>query len=212
MRDILFFPLAAVLAGAFVFTALDPYAERLPTGPVSGGGRNAQDITVEGAELNRFVAGSGPRATLDIISPEGGKPFLRIDMQAGANYEDPRLGPHLVIAEDLELALESRPIEVTFEARAVGDFPASQFEAKYFAKVDGESGWQTFTLTSEFASHTLTFHTPRRGREEGYDYIGIRPVVPDKHRVMDIRSVHIRAAGNKGAPPVVQPKGPVPLP
>lgn len=212
MRDILFFPLAAVLAGAFVFTALDPYAERLPTGPVSGGGRNAQDITVEGAELNRFVAGSGARASLGVISPEGGKPFLRIDMQAGANYEDPRLGPHLVIAEDLELALESRPVEVIVEARAVGDFAASQFEVNYFAKADGESGWQPFTLTPSFTPFTLTFHTPRRGREEGYDYIGIRPAVPDKHRVMDVRSVQIRAAGNKGAPPVVQQRGPVPLP
>lgn len=209
MRDFFFFPLAAALAGAFVFVALDPYAERLPSGPVSGGGRNALDLTIAGKELNRFVIGDLGGIDIELISPEGGAPFLRIDRQASAAYEDPRLGPHLVLAEDLEFALESRPIEVIIEARATGDFAASQFEANYFAKAEGESGWQTFTLTREFQPFTLAYFTPRRGREEGYDFVGIRPVTPDKHRVMDVRSVHIRAAGDKGTPPTTQSRVPM---
>jgi hypothetical protein len=210
MRDYLFFPIAALVAGLFVFVALEPYAERLPSGPVSGGGRNAQDVTVSGDELNRIILGETAGSTLDLIRPDGGAAFLRIDRQAGGKYEDPRLGPHLVLAEDLEYALESRPIEVVIEARSVGDFAASQFEANYFAKVEGESGWREFTLTREFQPYTLTFHTPRRGREEGYDYIGIRPVTPDKHRVMDVRSIRVRVAGNKATPPTTQTTGPMP--
>jgi hypothetical protein len=210
MRDFFFFPLAAALASTFIFVAAEPYATRLPTGAVSGGGRNALDVTVQGDELNRFVLGDQAGVNIDLIRPEGGKAFLRIDRKAGGNYEDPRLGPHLVLAEDLEFALESRPIEVVIEARSVGDFPASQFEANYFAKSESESGWQRFTLTREFQSYTLTFFTPKRGREEGYDFIGVRPVTPDKHRVMDIRSVEIRSAGKKGTPPAVQQTGIVP--
>lgn len=211
MRDILFFPVAALLASAFIYVALDPNAERLPSGAVSGGGRNATDLTVKDTELNRFVAGNVGGVTLDLIRPEGGQAFMRIDREASARYEDPRLGPHLVLAEDLEVALESRPIEVTFEARSVGDFPASAFEANYFAKVEGESGWREFPLTREFQPYTLSYFTPRRGREEGYDYLGVRPVAPDKHRTMDIRAVRIRAAGNKGTPPINQPSaGPLP--
>lgn len=209
MRDFLFFPLAAVLAGAFVFVALDPYAERLPNGPVSGGGRNALDLTVEGKELNRFVIGDLRGIEIKLVSPDGGATYLRIDRQAAATYEDPRLGPHLVLAEDLEFALESRPVEIVIEARAAGDFAASQFEANYFAKAEGESGWQTFTLTREFQPYTLSYFTPRRGREEGYDFLGIRPVAPDKHRVMDVRSVRIRAVGDKGTPPTSQSRGPM---
>lgn len=212
MRDLLFFPVAAVLASTFIFVALNPYGERLPTGPVSGGGRDAQDLTVKGTELNRFIAGSAGGIDMDMIQPEGGQPFLRIDRQASAQYEDPRLGPHLVLAEDIEFALESRPIEVVIEARSVGDFPASAFEANYFAKTEGESGWREFPLTREFQAYTLSFFTPRRQREEGYDFIGIRPVAPDKHRVMDVRSVHIRSVGNKGTPPLTQPTGPVIVP
>ena len=211
MRDHLFFPVAALLAGAFVFVALDPYAVRLPAGPVSGGGRNAQDVTIAGDELNRVVLGQNAGSSLELIRPDGGQAFLRIDRQAGADYEDPRLGPHLVLAEDLEYALESRPIEVVVEARSVGEFPASQFEANYFAKVEGESGWKAFPLTREFQPYVLTFHTPRRGREEGYDYIGIRPVAPDKHRVMDVRSVRVRSVADKGTPPAAPAQtGPVP--
>ena len=186
--------------------AVNPFAARLPTGAVSGGGRNALDVTVQGDELNRFVLGELSGLNIDLMHPDGGKAFLRIDRQSTAKYEDPRLGPHLVLAEDLEFALESRPIEVVIEARSVGDFPASRFEANYFAKTESESGWQSFTLTREFQPYTLTFYTPKRISEEGYDYVGVRPVSPDKHRVMDVRSVRIRSVGKKGTPPVTQKK------
>lgn len=202
MRDIFFFPLAAALAGAFVFLALDPYGERLPSGPVSGGGRNAEDISISGAELNRFVVGEGGGVTIDIgKAADGGEIILHIDREASATYEDLRMGPHLVLAEDVEFALESRPVEVIIEARSAGEFPASRFEASYFAKAEGESGWQGFDLTPEFQPYTLTFFTPKRGGDMGYDFVGIRPVSPDKHREMEVRSVRIHAAGVKGTPP-----------
>ncbi|OYW89467.1 MAG: hypothetical protein B7Z22_00025 [Hyphomonas sp. 32-62-5] len=202
MRDILFFPLAAALAGAFVFIALDPYGERLPSGPVSGGGRNAEDILISGVELNRFVVGEGGGVTIDVGEAAGaGEATLRIDREASATYEDPRLGPHLVLAEDVEFAMESRPIEVIIEARSAGEFPASRFEVNYFSKTDGGSGWQGFDLTPEFQPYTLTFFTPKRGGDMGYDFVGIRPVAPDKHRELEVRSVRIRTTGPKGTPP-----------
>lgn len=212
MRDILFFPVAAALASTFIFVALDPYAERLPTGVVSGGGRDAQDLTVKDTELNRFTVGNIKGMGIQLIRPDGGLPFLRIDRQASADYDDPRLGPHLVLAEDMEVALESRPIEVIIEARSVGETPASAFEANYFAKVEGESGWRQFPLTREFQTYTLSYFTPRRGREEGYDFIGVRPVAPDGLSEMDVRSVRIRSAGDKGTPPLTQPSGPTIVP
>lgn len=201
MRDFLFYPLAAALAGAFVFVALDPYAERLPRGPVSAGGRDVEDVTVSGLELNRFITGQELSVSIDVRTAPDGETLLWIDRKAGVAYDDPRRGPHLVIAEDIEYAMESRPIEVIVEARAASDFPASQFEVNYFAKVEGESGWVTFNLTPEFQSYTLTFHTPPRDGDMGYDFIGIRPVAPDKHRAMEVRSVRVRATAPKGKPP-----------
>ena len=58
MRDRLFFPLAFVLASSFILMALQPFAVRVPSGPVSGGGRNAEDVTVKDVELHRFQPGS----------------------------------------------------------------------------------------------------------------------------------------------------------
>jgi hypothetical protein len=202
MRDRIFYPLAFALAGAFVFMALQPYSERLPSGAVSGGGRNAEDVTISGVELNRFVVGEIGGVAMDIVTPaEGGEPVLKIDRQATAVYEDPRLGPHLVLAEDIEYAMESRPIEVIVEARSTGEFPASRLEINYFSRVEGESGWQAFDLTPEFQAYTLAYFAPKRGGDMGYDFVGIRPVTPDKHREMEVRSVRIRTVGPKGEPP-----------
>ena len=97
--------------------------------------------------------------------------------------------------------MESRPIEVIVEARSVGDFPASRMELSYLAKAEGESGWQAFDLTPEFQAYTLAYFAPKRGSEMGYDFVGIRPVAPDKHREMEVRSVRIRTVGPKGTPP-----------
>jgi hypothetical protein len=201
MRDLFFYPLAAALAGAFIFVALEPNAVRVPSGPVSAGGRNVEDVTVAGLELNRFVTGEETGVSINVRAVGGGELALWIDREASAAYDDPRLGPHLVIAEDVEYAMESRPIELVIEARSAGAFPASEFEANYFSKEEVESGWQKFALTPEFQSYSLSFHTPVRGGDMGYDYVGIRPVAPDKHREMEIRSVQIRATGPKGRPP-----------
>ena len=67
----------------------------------------------------------------------------------------------------------------------------------YLAKPGFESGWQTFPLTAQFATYSLRYKTPPRGDELGYDYIGIRPVAPDKRRTMEVRSVRIHAVGPK---------------
>jgi hypothetical protein len=200
MSDKLFFPLAFLVAAAFVFLALNPLADRPPSGPVSGGGRDAADITVAGAELHRFVAGNLGR--LDISPPDGGSgaPVVHISRLAEQVYEDPRSGPHLVLAEDVEYALENREIEVIVEARATGAFSASQFQLDYLAKPGAESGWKTFDLTPQFAAYSLRFKTPPRGEAEGYDYLGIRPVAPDKRRTMEVRSVRVHAVGPKQTP------------
>jgi hypothetical protein len=200
MSDRIFFVASFLVASSFIFVALQPYADRPPRGPVSGGGRNAEDVTIQGEELHRFVPGEVGGLTIE--RPEGGgEPVLRMSRLAEQIYDDPKWGPHLVLAEDIEYALESRPVEVTIEARAAGDFGASQFEADFLARPGEESGWKVFDLTTEFAPYSFTWHVSTRGQTGGYDYLGVRPVAPDKRRTMDIRSVRIRAVGPKSEPP-----------
>lgn len=192
MSDRLFFPLSALLAASFVVLALEPFADRPPRGPVSGGGRNAQDVTITGEELHRLLPGD--IGGLEVMPGSDGQIIARINRLAEQTYQEPRSGPHIVLAEDLEFAFQSKPVEVTVEARSTGDFAASQFEANYMARADAESGWRTFTLTPEFAPYSFTWTTPERGATEGYDFIGVRPTAPDKRRTMELRSIRVRVA------------------
>ena len=201
MRDFMFFPLAAVLAGVFVTMALQPWAERVPSGPVSCGEcADPEDRTVDGKDLHRFVPGNYNGLKI-VTPPEGGPPVLRITRNAEETYENPQSGPNIVIDSDLEYAFENRPIEVIITARSAGDFPAEKFEANYYARAEdnGQSGWKAFDLTPEFKPYSFTFETPRYGGVTGYDMLGIRPVAPDKHRVMEVKSVRIHPVGPKKA-------------
>lgn len=195
MRDQFFFPLTVAVGVGMFLLALQPFADRPPTGPVSGGGRNAQDITVSGTELHRLLPGDA--GGLDIVdTPEGD--ILRITRLATQVYANPRSGPHLVLAADVEFAMQERPIEVVIEARSAGEFAASQFQADFLARPGEELGWQTFDLTSEFKPYAFTYTTPTRGDVEGYDYLGVRPVTPDKRRTFEVRSVRIHVVGERG--------------
>lgn len=207
--DTLFFPLAILLAAALVYLAIDPFADRPPRGPVSAGGRNAEDVTIRGRELNRFLPGDFGSLTMLPAGPKGRDTLARLDRYADQVYQDPRSGPHIVLAEDVEQSLGSHPIEVTIEARTVGDFGATSFEAEYFAKAGADSGWKSFPLTKDFQPYTFSWFPPKPDNL-GYDYVGIRPVVPDKHRVMEVRSIRVRVTGPKGTPPSTSGFAPLP--
>ena len=199
MRDRLFFPLAFILASSFVLMALQPFAQRVPSGPVSGGGRNAEDVTVKDAELYRFQPGNFD--SIRVIPASDKDPaVLRITRQATEDYEDPRSGPHLILAEDIEFAMEHRTIQIDVEARTAGEFAASQFEINYFAKSENETGWKLFDLTQDFQTFSFTSEAPARGETLGYDYIGIRPVAPDKSRTMEVRFVRVYTLTGKKSP------------
>lgn len=198
MPDSLFFPASALLAGLLVLLALQPFAERPPSGPISAGAGNAEDVTVQGEQLHRFLPGDVGGITFQ--SDDNGQTTVRLSRLAEYIYDDPRVGTHLVIAEDLEYAFENRPIEITIEARSTGEVPATDFQANYLARPGEESGWQTFTLTRDFAPYSFEYSPPRRGETLGYDFLGIRPVVPEKRRTMEIRSIRLHAIGPKAAP------------
>lgn len=196
MRDRLFFPLAFIVASAFIFMALNPFADRVPSGPMSAGGGNPEDVTVKDEQLYRFQPGAS--SSVEIIKPSDDTPMLvRITRQAADDYQDPRSGPHLVLAEDIEYGMENRTIQIDIEARSAGDFAASKFEANYLVKPEFESGWKAFDLTHEFQTYSFTYDTPPIGESFGNDFLGIRPVAPDKQRTMEVRSVRIHGVTQK---------------
>ncbi len=180
MRDRIFFPLAGVLVILMVFVALQPGIGRLPTGAVAGDGISYDRIVIEGRYLNKVIAGGDARTRL-LRTPERGY-VLQIDAEAGALLEAPELGPHFRLAPDIEVQFSGRKIRATVRARPAPDQGAMRIWANYSAGRAGESGWQTFSLQPEFTDFTFEYQVPVMSGEQGVDYFGIRPVVPEKRR------------------------------
>jgi len=188
MSDRIFFILAALVAILMVGLGLLPMLGQRPTGPVSGGGTDYKRIEVSGAQLNRMVAGGD--ASIELMQADG-RTVLRIGAIAETLSEDPLRGPHFILAQDLEVAFAGRPVRVTITARAADKYGAENMRVHYWAGSGEGSGWQDFPLSRAFQDISFEYVPPERnaGTDPGYDYLAIRPVVPEKERAVFVSSV-----------------------
>lgn len=186
MRDKLFFPLAALLVAIMVAVALQPGIGRLPTGAVAGDGLNYGRITIEGAYLNKVVAG-GDAVTR--LVRDGQTYLLYIEAGAGALPDSPELGPHFRLAADIELQFSGRRVRATARVRPADARGAEQVQLNYSAGRVGESGWQVFELQPGFTDVSFEYDVPALQGEQGVDYFAIRPVVPDKTRALVVERI-----------------------
>ena len=191
MNDRLFFPLILILAGAMVFLAMREDPDRLPTGPVGGADTDYSLVVIEDKNLNRILAGGA--AEIDLIDLDGTK-YLQISADAGALVEDPALGPHFRLAADLETQFSGFTLKVTISAKPAADQGAMAFEANYSAGKAGQSGWQSFDLVPGWSDYSFEVRVPQNSGQ-GVDYFGIRPVVLEKTRVVEIRSITFERLG-----------------
>jgi len=189
MPDKLFFPLTVVLAGLLIFMALRPAMGALPTGPVSVGDLNYNQVTVDDIQLNRISAGGD--VAIDLVRDDETEPstHLRIETVAGTLSDDPVLGPHFPLAEDLELQFAGYTLEVAVRAKPALPIGATQMKVNYSTGRDGESGWQVFDLRPDWHTFRFTYDVPEKVGENALDYLAIRPVTPDKTRAILIDQV-----------------------
>lgn len=180
MRDRIFFSLAGVLVLAMIFLGLQPGIGRLPDGPVAGDGLNYNRIVIDGPYLNKVVAGGDARTRI-LRTPERGY-LLEIEAAVDALPAEPELGPHFRLAPDIELQFSGRKIRVTLRVRPSDDQGAMEMKANYSAGRSGQSGWQEFALQPGFTDFSFEYDVPPATGEQGVDYLGIRPVVPEKQR------------------------------
>ncbi|WP_158085747.1 hypothetical protein [Henriciella aquimarina] len=198
MSDKVFFAAAALVAMVMVALGLLPGVNTLPTGPVSGGGTDYKTIEVSGDQLNRMVAGG--EADIELVKMDG-RTLLQVGAKIGTLKEDPLLGPHFVLAQDLEVAFAGRTVQVTINARAAEKYGAEQMRVNYWVGAGEGSGWETFPMTRQFRDISFTYDIPDRdpGAAPGYDYLAIRPVVPEKERAILISSITIEpVSGGSG--------------
>jgi hypothetical protein len=201
MSDRAFFAIMGLIAAAMVVLALVPYRNLPPRGALSGGAMDApRDLIIaDGRNLFRFVAAD--ESDVDVIEEDGAQPtYVRISQSPGRVSDFADRGVHLPLAADLERSWAGKQLEITVRARAGGEIGADAFEANYSVGRLGGSAWQRFALTPEFADYTFTYAVPQLlGEELSLDYLGVRAVLADKRRSVDIAAVTFRVLGD--APP-----------
>ena len=190
MSDFVFYPIALIVALAIVASAALPGRDRLACGSVSGAGTNYQLIEITGDDLCRFEAAG--QSEIELVNQGDTIGFFTVSADAGKLSDRPDRNPHFRLAADIELQFAGHEVKVTIEARPSADRGATSFEANYSAGIEGNSDWRKFDLRPEFASYTFNWIGPvRTGEEQAVDYLAIRPVVPDKTRSIDVRSVKL---------------------
>ena len=187
MKDRIFFPLALLVAVAMVVLAILPGVGRLPSGAVTGDGQHYDKIVISGKYLNKVIAGGD--AVTKLQDGPGGRKVLFIEANAGALDNAPELGPHFRLAADLELQFSGFTVRCTVRARPADDHGAMQMQANYSAGRVGESGWQVFDLQPGFQDYSFEYNVPLIEGDQGVDYFGVRPVVPDKSRAVVVEQV-----------------------
>ncbi|KCZ91800.1 hypothetical protein [Hyphomonas johnsonii] len=193
LRDRFFFASALVLAALMVFLAIRPGIGALPTGPVAGDGTHYDKIVVQGNYLHKVFAGGN--AKTELVEGDGGKKLLFVEAAAGVLRDQPELGPHFRLAGDLETQFSSMTIRVTVRMRPADDRGAMQAAVNYSAGRVGESGWQIFDLQPVFTDFSFDYDVPIAIGEQGVDYLGIRPVVPEKSRALLVERVTFERLG-----------------
>ncbi len=194
LSDRWFYALSALLAGGLIFLALEPFTDHKPSGPMSAAGADALNLTIDGDNLYRFQAGKVGEIALN---EETDGVMLRISLEAREAYDTPLYGPHLPLDADIERNYEGRPARITITARSNDQFQASAFEANYTTGSKGESGRISFKLSRDWQDYSFEFDVPRADSGLGNDFIAIRPVVPEKHRTMDVKAIHLKSLGPK---------------
>ncbi len=193
MKDRIFFPLALLVAVGLVGIAILPGIGRLPSGTVTGDGENYNEITVSGIYLNKIMAGGDAETRL--INGPNGRKLLYIEVQSGMLDEAPELGPHFRLAADMEIQFAGYTVRSTVRARPADTRGALQMEANYSAGRAGNSGWHVFDLQPGFEDFSFEYDVPLIEGDQGIDYFGIRPVVPDKTRAMIVEEVRFERLG-----------------
>jgi hypothetical protein len=130
-----------------------------------------------------------------------GMVFARLRSDGPINNDLPEWalrGLSLKLPTALNQAAQGKEIEIGVVARSAQSSPSPEMAAVYATQQAGNSGWQSFKLTSYFDLHKFTYKVPVP--DTGYDRAPIlvfHPDVEGKKRSVEILGVYIKILPNK---------------
>lgn len=192
LRDLVFYPVIALIVAAMVVGALWLGWQRPACGPFGGadGPEDYSLIILSGQDLCRMQGYEGFDLDLE-------EDVLSIRLDAESNYADVQQNAHFVLGPDLETVYAGHKVRVSLTVKPSDGAGAEAFEFNYSAGAPGDTGWIQFELKPEWDTYTAEIDVPRKLLESSValDYLAVRPVVPEKTRGIELREIRFRRLG-----------------
>lgn len=202
MRDLLFFPLAAVSLAAMIWAAIAPGPARLEAAlapfrdPYAG-------LQIEDERLAMFQAPEG--LSMDIAPLETGESAARMAAFRPDDQPPFSQGIFITLAPEFAEALSGRTVRISVRARAAAENGAPVFGVAYFSAIgQASSGWLEAELTPQFRTYAFDWAVPPPSGEPpvGVDAIGIWPDPEGRGRMLEMLSLSARIVSDDEPPPV----------
>lgn len=199
MRDLFFYPFAALIISGLIFAALLP-GERFD---ISTDSILQQGYVLKGTAFENLIASPGTSHSLITEKAnisEGADVYTQMTSHLTRKDAPPSAGVFATLGRDYAQVFSGHPIEIKVIARQSETRPVEQFEMGYFAPGQGQSGWKTYQLTQDYQSYTLIYAPKETRDDDRVHYFGIWPDPEGQQRYMDVIEMSVKrvmpAAGN----------------
>jgi len=190
LKDIFFYPLAALIIGAMIYGALSIGDYEVLTPEKI----RAQGYTVEGENLTTLTA--APGTNYDYMAQTDNSPaHARLVTTLARDVAPPSQGIFAVLNPDYELAFAGQTLRLTITARSSVQNGLTDFDMSYFTTSSGTTGWQRKVLGPEWADYVLEFKSgPLKDSSKGegdLSYFAMWPGVTAEPLMMDVSRMRV---------------------
>ena len=179
MKDIFFYPLAALVIAAMIAYALSFQVDNTPS--------NVDLYERQGAALEDFFPSPG---TTSVMGGEGDNIYAVMSAHMSRDIAPPSAGVFGTLNTAFEDNFGGANIRITIRARQGEVTPSTAFELAYFTSEVGDSDWMPFELSRSFADYSFEF-SPNKPQAKGNDYVGIWPDPSGKGGTIHVQSIKV---------------------
>lgn len=188
MRDLYFFPLAALFVAGIIFFAVNAGGEAET--------RSDAEVLQHGYILSGpdFAALTASPGT-NFVPPtaETGEPnYAVLSAQVARGDAQTSIGVFATLGPQYEKIFAERNIEITVRARQGQERPSKTFEVGYYTLDAGASGWKRFELTDDFEDYAFTFRPGLPQDEAEIDYLGIWPAPEGENKSIEVERITVK--------------------
>jgi len=190
LKDIIFYPLAAILF-AFIIGGALSFGDYEYLSPDQ---IRTEGFTAQGKALADLTASPGTNYEYMAETPNS-PAFVRLVTTLARDNALPSPGIFAALNSSYEQAFAEQRLRLTITARANRNNGLQHFDMGYFTAGSGDSGWQRRSLTSDWADYTFEFTPGALNEQSELDYFSIWPGETAEALTMDVRQMRIEVLG-----------------